>query len=69
MKQSFYIYLLVLIISFSISDCLVQIELIKHMAKFHHQYLKALKFTQVSSKSTIYSSFLEEKDVPLHQQV
>lgn len=49
----------------------VQIELKKSTAKYHHEYLKALKFMQTNKygKKEIFSSFLEEKDISLHQQV
>lgn len=49
----------------------VQIELKKSTAKYHHEYLKALKFmqTNIYGKKEVYSSFLEEKDISLHQQV
>ena len=49
----------------------VQIELKKSTAKYHHEYLKALKFMQTNlyGKKELFSSFLEEKDISLHQQV
>ena len=49
----------------------VQIELKKSTAKYHHEYLKALKFmqTNIYGKKEVFSSFLEEKDISLHQQV
>jgi len=48
--------------------CFIQIELKKSTAKYHHEYLKALKFMQVNQKNE-FTSFLEEKDISLHQQV
>lgn len=46
---------------------LVQIELKKSMAKFHHEYLKNLKFTQVNQRFHRYSaSFLEEFPILKH---
>lgn len=48
--------------------CFIQIELKKSTAKYHHEYLKSLKFMQVNQKDR-FSSFLEEKDISLHQQV
>jgi hypothetical protein len=49
----------------------VQIELKKSTAKYHHEYLKALKFMQTNKygRKEVFSSFLEEKDISLHQQV
>ncbi len=48
----------------------IQIELKKSEANYHHEYLKSLKFMQINSKSKEkFSSFLEEKDISLHQQV
>jgi len=48
----------------------IQIELKKSEAKYHHEYLKSLKFMQINSRTKKkYSSFLEEKDISLHQQV
>jgi hypothetical protein len=49
----------------------VQIELKKSTAKYHHEYLKSLKFmqTNIYGKKEVFSSFLEEKDISLHQQV
>jgi hypothetical protein len=49
----------------------VQIELKKSTAKYHHEYLKALKFMQTNKygKKEVFTSFLEEKDISLHQQV
>ena len=53
------------------SLCFVHIELKKSEAKYHHDYLKSLKFMQVNSQKfkNNFSSFLEEKDISLHQQV
>ncbi len=67
MKQ---LFLLLSILSqfISFNECLVQIELKKSMAKFHHEYLKNLKFVQINSERFL-SSFLEEKETPLHKQV
>lgn len=48
--------------------CFIHIELKKSTAKYHHEYLKSLKFMQVNQKNQ-FSSFLEEKDISLHQQV
>jgi len=49
----------------------VHIELKKSTAKYHHEYLKALKFMQTNNygKKEVFTSFLEEKDISLHQQV
>jgi len=69
MKFSLYLHILVLATYCSISKGLIQIELKKSVAKFHNQYLKTLKFIQVYSKNEFFTSFLEDKEVPLHQQV
>jgi hypothetical protein len=46
----------------------VHIELKKSTAKYHSDYLKSLKFIQKNIINPV-SSFLEEKDISLHQQV
>jgi len=69
MKHSYLLGVLVLFLYLEALECLIQIELKKSLAKFHHEYLKSLKFMQVYTKNEIFTSFLEEKDVPLHQQV
>jgi hypothetical protein len=46
----------------------VHIELKKSTAKYHSDYLKSLKFLQKNIINPV-SSFLEEKDISLHQQV
>jgi len=48
--------------------CFIHIELKKSTAKYHHEYLKTLKFMQIN-RIDKFSSFLEEKDISLHQQV
>jgi len=50
------------------ASCFIHIELKKSTAKYHHEYLKALKFMQINRLDK-FSSFLEEKDISLHQQV
>lgn len=59
------------IILIGYSYAFVQIELKKSTAEYHHKYLKALKFMQTNmyGKKEVFSSFLEEKDISLHQQV
>ncbi len=50
-----------------ITNCFTHIHLKQSTAKYKHEYLKSLKFIQKNIvKST---SFLEEKDISLHQQV
>lgn len=44
------------------------IDLKKSDAEYHHEYLKSLKFIQVNKKQK-YSSFLEQQEISLHQQV
>lgn len=67
------------------SNCLTNIQLKKSLANYHTEYLLNLKFQQISlygkadseesklnQKEEYYkkfSSFLEEKDISLHQQV
>ena len=56
----------------SFISSLIQIELKKSMAKYHTEYLLNLKFHQINTYSKSYdkfASFLEEKEIPLHQQV
>jgi hypothetical protein len=48
---------------------ITHIELKKSSAKYHHEYLQSLKFMQLNSNKSAYTSFLEEKDINLHQQV
>lgn len=73
MKYKAYLKILI-ICTFSIlfllksSFAFIHIELKKSTAKYHHEYLKSLKFLQVNGKNK-FSSFLEEKDISLHQQV
>jgi hypothetical protein len=69
MKHTLYLSILVFLLTWSFSESLIQIELKKSVAKFHHKYLQSFKFIQVNSQTEIFTSFLEEKDVPLHQQV
>lgn len=67
------------------TNCLTSIQLKKSLANYHTEYLLNLKFQQISmftkdkddskvyNESYLYlkkySSFLEEKDISLHQQV
>lgn len=70
MKQCLqYKCLIVLVFNFllTLHTCFVHIELKKSTAKYKSEYLKSLKFTQLNLYSP--SSFLEEKDISLHQQV
>lgn len=46
----------------------VHIELKKSTAAYHSEYLKSLKFLQKNINQSL-SSFLEEKEISLHQQV
>jgi hypothetical protein len=46
----------------------IHIELKKSTAKYKSEYLKSLKFLQKNIVNPV-SSFLEEKDISLHQQV
>ena len=50
------------ILNLNFIHCYVQVELKKSMAKFHHEYLKNLKFLQVNRFGRKFSSFLEEKN-------
>ncbi len=52
----------------NLSICVVHIELKKSTAKYRSEYLKSLKFRQKNLINPV-SSFLEEKDISLHQQV
>ena len=67
------LFLVCFLVEFSFS--LVQIELKKSLAKNHSYYLMKLKLMQISSKKRAlhkangFFSFLEEKEIPLHQQV
>jgi hypothetical protein len=62
-----YLVLVVLLTLFYLNDCFVHIELKKSTAKYKSEYLKSLKFQQLNIINP--SSFLEEKDISLHQQV
>lgn len=75
MKQTFFnsfkIYILTLCVLSALlefSNCFVHIELKKSSAKYKSEYLKSLKFFQKSFFKE-FSSFLEEKEITLHQQV
>lgn len=79
------LFLLVISLLLIYMNCLTNIQLKKSLANYHTEYLLNLKFQQISmfsnnkSKSEAYnesylylkkfSSFLEEKDISLHQQV
>ena len=54
------------ILNFAI--CVVHIELKKSTAKYKSEYLKSLKFLQKNLISPV-SSFLEGREINLHQQV
>ena len=61
-----FVTMVIVLIGQTIS--VVHIELKKSSAKFKAEYLKSLKFLQKNIVNP-YSSFLEEKDISLHQQV
>jgi len=69
-----YIVLLASIL-FKLCLAIFQIELKKSVAKNHSDYLLKLKLIQINStrrrerKAKGFFSFLEEKEIPLHQQV
>ncbi len=69
-SKSFKIFLILTMffafLNYSVS--IVHIELKKSTAKYRSEYLKSLKFLQKNIINPI-SSFLEEKDISLHQQV
>jgi len=70
MKQFVLIHLLIFYIYLTFSNCLIQIELKKSLAKYHSEYLMTLKLQQIlKKKGSHFSSFLEEKEITLHQQV
>ena len=69
MKQIYYLYFYLFLLSIQQLSCFVHIKLQKSTSKYHHEYLKNLKFLQVLSRTSKSSSFLEEKDISLHQQV
>jgi hypothetical protein len=62
------IFLTTLLELLNLTTCVVHIELTKSSAKYKSEYLKSLKFMQ---KNIVYpvSSFLEEREISLHQQV
>jgi hypothetical protein len=62
------IFLIMFIELINFSDCVVHIELKKSSAKYKSDYLKSLKFLQRNIITPI-SSFLEEREISLHQQV
>ena len=70
MKQYKSLCLLILFIYSTLTNCLIQIELKKSMAKYHSEYLMTLKLQQIlKRKGSKFTSFLEEKEITLHQQV
>ena len=60
--------LIVLSVLTNFTMCIVHIELIKSTAKCRSEYLKSLRFMQRYIVNPV-SSFLEEKEITLHQQV
>lgn len=67
--RSFCILLIIIYIT-TFTDCLIQIELKKSLAKYHSEYLMSLKLQQIyKQKRSKFTSFLEEKEITLHQQV
>ena len=61
---------------FQLCTAIIQIELKKSLAKNHSDLLLKLKLMQINSKNRSerkkkggFFSFLEEKEIPLHQQV
>ena len=61
--------LIIVVLTFiQLTFCVVHIELKKSTAKYKSEYLKSLKFVQKNIVNPV-SSFLEEKDISLHQQV
>jgi cathepsin D len=67
--KHFHIYFIaIFLIIIESTHGFVHIQLKKSTAKYRNDYLKNLKFTQIFSKNP-QSSFLEEKDISLHQQV
>ena len=70
MKQYRSICILILFICSTFTNCLIQIELKKSLAKYHSEYLMTLKLQQIlKRKGSKFTSFLEEKEITLHQQV
>ena len=70
MKSYKSICILLIIIYSTFTDCLIQIELKKSLAKYHSEYLMSLKLQQIfKQKRSKFTSFLEEKEITLHQQV
>ena len=67
MKQIFGRIIFIMVISITLIHSFTHISLKKSTAKYRHEYLKSLKFLQRNLISS--SSFLEEKDISLHQQV
>jgi hypothetical protein len=63
-----FIFLMVLLELINFSYCVVHIELKKSSAQYKSEYLKSLKFLQKNIISPV-SSFLEEREISLHQQV
>ena len=64
----FFLILTMFFAYLNFSLCIVHIELKKSTAKYRSEYLKSLKFLQKNIINPV-SSFLEEKDISLHQQV
>lgn len=62
------IFLILFLELINISFCVVHIELKKSSAKYKSEYLKSLKFLQRNIITPV-SSFLEEREISLHQQV
>lgn len=67
-SANFCLLITIVMIYLQLSLCVVHIELKKSTAKYKSEYLKSLKFIQKSIIKPV-SSFLEEKDISLHQQV
>jgi hypothetical protein len=62
------ILLLLVFSMIQLSTSFVHIELKKSTAKYKSEYLKSLKFFQKNNFKEL-SSFLEQKEITLHQQV
>jgi hypothetical protein len=58
---------MIIYLTLFVINCFTHIKLKQSTAKYKHEYLKSLKFVQKNLINS--SSFLEEKDISLHQQV